>query len=197
MKWIPEILFALLVFVPQERIEYFNRSELVQYPQLGNSTHHQQTFSEVFFIPIPNKKFLSEIKISLTLMTKKVMGVGNLTPIKSGVIKLSNIDNYITGMVDSTPAKGRAVNIGRGYRKWIADVPASTLINSPPEYTKEVGSGSVIDIDDIKVHIIDGKPHMKLTVNADSFYDHSSNLFLFVSMIAYKHNIQGQVLFLN
>jgi len=195
MKWIPAILLLLVAFAHQGKVEYFNRCNIVQFPQSGNSQHHPQSFSEEFFIPILKRDKLNTIRVNITVKTRKVMGAGNLTP-KKGVITLSNISNHITVVVDSTNSNDRVITLQRNYIHWTVDVPAQTLLNSPPEYTKEIGVGVVANINDIKVYTIEGKPHMKLTVNGDSFYNHASTLHLFVSKISYRHDITGQVLIL-
>ena len=195
MKWIPAILLLLVAFAHQGKVEYYNRSNIVQVPQLGNSQYHPQSFSEEFFIPILKKDRLNTISVNLTVKTRKVMGAGNLTP-KHGVIALSNISNHITVIVDSNKSNERVITLQRDYTYWIVDVPPHTLINSSPEHTKEIGVGVVADISDIKVYTIKGKPHMKLTVNGDSFFEHASTLPLFVSKISYRHDITGQVLIL-
>jgi len=195
MKWIPAILLVLVAFAHQGKVEYFNRCNIVQFPQSGNSQYHPQAFSEEFFIPLVNKDRLNKITVNLTIRTTKVMGAGNLTP-KNGVITLSNISNHITVRIDSTKSNDRVITLQRDYNYWIVDVPANTLLNSPPEYTKEIGVGIVANINDIKVYTIEGKPHMKLTVNGASFYEHASTLYLFVSKISYRHDITGQVLLL-
>jgi len=196
MKWIPALLLMLVAFAQQGRVEYFSRCNIVQFPQLGgNSQHHPQAFSEEFFIPLVNKDRLNKITVNLTIRTTKVMGAGNLTP-KKGVIILSNISNHITVRIDSTKSNDRVITLQRDYNYWIVDVPANTLLNSPPEYTKEIGVGIVANINDIKVYTIEGKPHMKLTVTGDSFYEHASTLPMFVSKISYRHDITGQLLLL-
>jgi len=196
MKWIPAILLLLVAFAPQGKVEYYNRSNIVQTPHLGgNSQYHPQSFSEEFFIPILTSDKLNTIRINLEVKTTKVMGVGNLTP-KEGVITLSNISNHITVIVDSNKSNERVITLQRDYTYWIVGVPPQTLINSRPEHTKEIGVGVVADISDIKVYNIEGKPHMKLTVTGHSFYEHASTLPIFVSKISYKHDITGQVLIL-
>ena len=196
MKWIPAILLLLVAFAHQGKVEYFSRCNIVQFPELGgNSQYHPQSFSEEFFIPILKEDRLNKITVNLTVKTTKVMGVGNLTP-KHGVITLSNISNHITVIIELTKSNERVITLQRDYNYWIVDVPASTLLNSPPEYTKEVGVGVVADINNIKVYTIKGKPHMKLTVNGDSFYEHASTLPMFVSKISYRHDITGQLLLL-
>ena len=195
MKWIPAILLLLVAFAHQGKVEYFNRCNIVQFPKSGNSQYHPQAFSEEFFIPILQKDRLNKITVNITVKTTKVMGAGNLTP-KNGVITISNISNHITVRIDSTKSNDRVITLQRDYNYWIVDVRANTLLNSPPEYTKEIGVGIVADINNIKVYTIKGKPHMKLTVNGDSFYEHASTLHLFVSKISYRHDITGQVLLL-
>tara|TARA_Y100000296_G_C5085478_1_gene212179 strand:+ start:103 stop:690 length:588 start_codon:yes stop_codon:yes gene_type:complete len=195
MKWIPAILLLLVAFAQRGKVEYYNRSNIVQTPQLGNSKYHPQSFSEEFFIPLLTSDKLNTIKVNLTVKTTKVMGAGNFTP-KDGVITLSNISNHITVIIDTTHLNDRVITLQRDYIYWIVDVPPQTLINTPPEHTKEIGVGVVADVNDIKVYIIEGKPHMKLTVTGDSFYEHASTLPIFVSKISYKHDITGQVLIL-
>ena len=195
MKWIPAILLLLVAFAQQGKVEYYNRSNIVQTPQLGNSQHHPQSFSEEFFIPLLTRDKLNTIKVNITVKTTKIMGAGNLTP-KDGVIALSNISNHITVIIDTIHSNDRVITLQRDYNYWIVDVPPQTLINSPPQYTKEIGVGVVANINNIKVYTIEGKPHMKLTVNGDSFYEHASTLPIFVSKISYKHDITGQVLIL-
>jgi len=196
MKWILAILLLLVAFAPQGKVEYFNRCNIVQFPQLGgNSQYHPQSFSEEFFIPLLKEDKLNTIRVNLTVRTTKVMGAGNLTP-KHGVIILSKISNHITVRIDSTKSNDRVITLQRDYNYWIVDVPANTLLNSPPEYTKEIGVGIVANINDIKVYTIEGKPHMKLTVTGDSFYEHASTLPMFVSKISYRHDITGQLLLL-
>jgi hypothetical protein len=195
MKWIPAILLLLVAFAHQGKVEYFNRCNIVQLPQLGNSQYHPQSFSEEFFIPILKKDRLNTIRVNLTVKTTKVMGAGNLTSKKGGIV-LSNISNHITVIIDSTNLDDRVITLQRNYLHWIVNVPENTLLNSPPEYTTEIGVGLVADISDIKVYTMEGKPHMKLTVNGDSFYEHASTLPAFVSKISYKHDITGQVLIL-
>ena len=195
MKWIPAILLLLVAFAPQGKVEYYDRSNIVQTPQLGNSQYHPQSFSEEFFIPLLTRDKLNTIKVNITVKTTKVMGAGNLTP-NDGVITLSNISNHITVLIDTTHSNERVITLQRDYNYWIVDVPPQTLINSPPQYTKEIGIGVVADINNIKVYNIEGKPHMKLTVTGDSFYEHASTLPIFVSKISYKHDITGQVLIL-
>ena len=195
MKWIPAILLLLVAFAQRGKVEYYNRSNIVQTPQLGNSKYHPQSFSEEFFIPLLTSDKLNTIKVNLTVKTTKVMGAGNFTP-KEGVITLSNISNHITVIIDSTHSNDRVITLQRDYIYWIVGVPPQTLINSRPEYTKEIGIGVVTDISEIKVYTIEGKPHMKLTVTGDSFYEHASTLPIFVSKISYKHDITGQVLIL-
>jgi hypothetical protein len=180
----------------QGKVEYFNRCNILQFPQLGgNSQYHPQGFSEEFFIPILKEDRLNTIKVNIIVKTTKVMGAGNFTP-KDGVITLSNISNHITVIIDSNKSNERVITLQRNYLHWIVDVPEGTLLNSPPEYTKEIGVGVVANINDIKVYTIEGKPHMKLTVNGDSFYEHASTLHLFVSKISYRHDITGQILIL-
>jgi len=195
MKWIPAILLLLVAFAQRGKVEYYDRSNIVQTPHLGNSQYHPQSFSEEFFIPLLTRDKLNTIKVNITVKTRKVMGVGNVTP-KDGVITLSNISNHITVIIDTTHSNDRVITLQRDYNYWIVDVPAQTLINSPPQYTKEIGVGVVADINNIKVYNIEGKPHMKLTVTGDSFYEHASTLPIFVSKISYKHDITGQVLIL-
>jgi len=196
MKWIPAILLLLVAFAHQGKVEYFNRCNIVQFPALGgNSKYHPQSFSEEFFIPILKEDKLNTIRINLTVKTTQVMGVGNLT-LKDGAVTLSNISNHITVVVDSTNSNDRVITLQRNYNYWVVHVPAGTLLNSRPEYTTEVGVGVVADISKIKVYTIKGKPHMKLTVNGDSFYEHASTLSMFISKISYRHSITGQVLIL-
>ena len=196
MKWIPAILLLLVAFAHQGKVEYFNRCNILQFPKLGgNSKYHPQSFSEEFFIPILKEDRLNTISVNLTIRTTQVMGAGNLTP-KRGVIVLSNISNHITVIVDLNKSNERVITLQRNYLNWIVDVPENTLLNSPPEYTTEVGVGIVADVNDIKVYTIKGKPHMKLTVNGDSFFEHASTLQMFVSKISYRHDITGQVLIL-
>ena len=195
MKWIPAILLLLVAFAHQGKVEYYNRSNIVQTPHLGNSQHHPQSFSEEFFIPILKEDKLNTIRVNLTVKTTQVMGAGNLTP-KDGVVTLSKISNHITVIVDSTKVNDRVITLQRDYNYWIVDVPANTLLNSRPKYTTEVGVGVVAYISKIKVYTIKGKPHMKLTVNGNSFFEHASTLHMFVSKISYRHDITGQVLIL-
>ena len=196
MKWIPAILLLLVAFAHQGKVEYFNRSNIVQVPQLGgNSQYHPQSFSAEFFIPLLEEDKLNTIRINLEVKTIKIMGAGNLTQ-KDGVIIISDISNHITVIVDSNKPHDRAITLQSNYNNWIANVPKNTLLNSPPEHTKEIGVGLVEDISEMKVYIIEGKPHMKLTVTGHSFYEHASTLPLFVSKISYRHDITGQVLIL-
>lgn len=196
MKWIPAILLMLVAFAHQGKVEYFNRCNIVQFPELGgNSQHHPQVFSEEFFIPILKEDKLNTIRINLTVKTTQVMGAGNLTP-KDGVVTLSKISNHIAVIVDSTKVNDRVITLQRDYNYWIVDVPANTALNSRPKYTTEVGVGVVADISKIKVYTIKGKPHMKLTVTGNSFYGHASTLPAFISKISYRHDITGQVLIL-
>jgi len=58
----------------------------------------------------------------------------------------------------------------------------------------DIGTASVTDAHNLKIYMIDGREHLKITVMGNSFYTHSSELKIFASSAIYLHDIQGRVL---
>jgi hypothetical protein len=188
------LVATLLLLIPtSNKVEYFNETGVRQLPVLSDPFYHPQSFEKEFFIPVP-KSNVKDIQVSIGVTTRKVMGAGNFS-LKTGVISITDIENFITVSVDTCLSKDKLISLERTYLNWAVNLRPQELINSPPEYTKEIGTGSVKDINDLKIYMIEGKPFIKVTVNGDSFYQHSSTLHSFLSSVLYQHDIKGQVIF--